>query len=166
MGIRDSSVCQRSGSSTGTHYPSWGSGTATRANELPRVYDSLPLMGIRNDALLHLLLDFFDGSLPLMGIRNGEWTEKEAEGVQLITPHGDQEQLLDQPGDPGRDRLITPHGDQELNVLQALGVPMPISLPLMGIRNYRGRPAFARPPACPTRTRPEGVSSSGSNAPM
>ncbi len=128
------------------HYPSWGSGTNRRVGARRLENDSLPLMGIGNEVKTARFHSDEWGSLPLMGIGNVR------DGVRLglrvdvlITPHGDREPIFVEAHQPVETWLITPHGDREPNTgLSGRRRPRP-SLPLMGIGNPR-TPAPLLPP--------------------
>ena len=134
MGIRNIVEPTRAIRLLRAHYPSWGSGTPCLHETVLRTQSSLPLMGIRNQAV----------SRPSLQPRD------------LTTPHGDQEpryswcsrpcgtahypswgsgtRTASSPGHRGT-HLTTPHGDQELG--RALGVSRhgQVLTTLMGIRN-------------------------------
>ena len=97
------------GSST-THYPSWGSETASPLCRFDRPSSvSLPLMGIRN-----------------VGCFAGTKDVPRACGSLLTTPHGDQKRdscPLTTRGDRNTLKRFTLHSSNN-------------SLPLMGIRNF------------------------------
>ena len=115
MGIGNRPRTGRPTTSSGTHYPSWGSGTRRPDGMTSRIVHSLPLMGIGN-------------------ARKSPFNRPRS-GSHLTTPHGDRE--LDTTLHRGRDalNLTTPHGDREPISPERLSIAMTRSLPLMGIGN-------------------------------
>ena len=118
-----------------SHYPSWGSETAGRANRCAEGCKlttphgdqkldvsryvvnartcSLPLMGIRNPGIAPVAILPYASSLPLMGIRNRRpLPGSRRQWAKLTTPHGDQKQPT-RALTAGTTPLTTPHGDQK-----------------------------------------------------
>ena len=134
-----------------SHYPSWGSKTAQPApSAWPPAADSLPLMGIENRWKVPRIWPPSYDSLPLMGIENAaapwRWRAPHRPRFYLITPHGDRKHAGHPEGRAPKRRLITPHGDRKPPAVRVfpLRVPVPVSLPLMGIEN----PASSTPADC------------------
>ena len=150
----------RKSTASRSHYPSWGSktiaGTRFRPCRRPAHY---PSWGSKTGASL-----FFArrpaNSLPLMGIENQAAPVAPAGRAHLITPHGDRKRPARSPtttssishypswGSKTRPcgsfagstpSLITPHGDRKPSDIVTFTDTEEGSLPLMGIENGRAR---------------------------
>ena len=110
MGIGNSSRSSTRAGRPGTHYPSWGSGTARGHGRRRRVAlitphgDREPTCCRRGSPAVRLITPHGDRERPAR--------QRRGAAVLLITPHGDREH--GRPGAAGGPvRLITPHGDRE-----------------------------------------------------
>ena len=129
-----------------THYPSWGSGTQALADMGVSMLDSLPLMGIGNDASDIVPVDSPVDSLPLMGIGNSQRVRvSPAAGMLSLPLMG----IGNRPAPLRYRRPRSPHypswGSGTRDELDPPDGRLPHSLPLMGIGNPR------RPKPMPSR---------------
>ena len=98
-------------------------------------YDSLPPMGIRNQVVpVEHALHRLKLSLPPMGIRNPLGLELPLDGLELITPHGDQEPERHTHARAGPRPHYPPWGSGTMRSA-LMRRSSSSSLPPMGIRN-------------------------------